>query len=148
MSLNIYTKLEDLPDTMEFINYNDIFFNGELLHDNAITKKILKDIDKAIYNSATTFIGRDKSLGAIYNEHLSTGCKTLLNIANNPDKCFDVFECGPNALEELSYIKNGNILWRLPVLNCDNNYDCDIIIKNKHFNKFLDFLHYTMDEME
>lgn len=111
MSLNIYTNKADIPSNIDFIDYNDIFFNGELLKNTELTKFILNKIDKAAYNSPTTFIGRDPDLGTIYKEHLSTGCKTLLNIVNNPDKCFDVIECGPNALKLLSFIKDGNILY-------------------------------------
>jgi len=32
-------------------------------------------------------------------DKLSTGCKTALNVLYNPDKVFDIRECGDNALD-------------------------------------------------
>lgn len=49
-------------------------------------------ISVIVYNSPATFIGRDPSLGALYKQHLSTGTKTLLNVLNHPDKCFDTMQ--------------------------------------------------------
>lgn len=146
MSLNIYRSKEEIPDNMQYIDYNDLFFAGVSLKNDAITSKILLEIDKAAYNSPLTFIGRDESLGALNKENLSTGCKTLLNIISNPDKCFSVEECGQNCLAMLSYITEGNILWKLPVLHCIlDDRPCDIKIDNKVFNNFDDFVEYIMN---
>lgn len=145
MSLKIYTNKQDLRSNLKLINYNDEFFKGESLKDNALTRKIMKEIDHAEYSSENTFLGRDESLGRLNKEHLSTGCKTLLNIASNPDKCFDVIECGINVLSLLPLIKEGNILWEVPVLHYVGNIECDIIIHNKHFSDFKQFLSYVMD---
>lgn len=132
MSLTIYTDKNKIPKEMELIDYNDLFFEEVNLVDNEITKKILMDIDKATYNSPLTFIGRDSSLGALNKSNLSTGSKTLLNIVSNKDKCFDVAECGQNALSLIPYIKNGNILWKVPVLHYLGDCEqCDIIMDNK-----------------
>ena len=145
MSLKIYTDKKDIPKDMMFINYNDLFFAGETLLNDDISNEIMKSIDKAAYSSPNTFVGRDKSLGSLNKGLLSTGCKTLLNIANNPDKCFDVVECGPNALSMLPLITEGNILWEVPVLHYRGNIGCDIIINEKHFTDFRKFLSYIMD---
>lgn len=147
MSLNVYTNINDVPKDMKIVRCNDAFFNcGELKKDE-FTDNVLNEIDKANYNSNTTFIGRDKKLGAISMERLSTGCKTLLNIHYHPEICFDVIECGANALEMLAEIKNGNILWKLPILYPYKKRKCDIEIDGKRFTTFADFLHYTMDEV-
>lgn len=146
MSLNIYRHIEDIPENIKYIDYNDLFFESTQLNSDSLTSYILNTIDKATYNSPDTFIGRDKNLGALNKESLSTGCKTLLNIISNTDKCFNVSECGQNCLEMLAYIKDGNILWKLPVLHCIlDGKQCDINIDNKHFNNFDDFVEYIMN---
>lgn len=145
MSLRIYTHKEEIPNGMKFVNYNDLFFNGGCLRNDTLSRKIMKEIDQAEYSSENTFIGRDKCLGSLNKEHLSTGCKTLLNIVYNPDKCFDVIECGVNALNLLPLIQNGNILWEMPVLHYIGDGDCDIVSQDIHFTKFRDFLKFMMD---
>ena len=145
MSLTIFTDKNKIPKEMKFINCNDIFFGSVSLTNSDKEKEILYKIDKAQYNSADTFIGRNKNLGAIYKDKLSTGCKTLLNILYNPDICFNVVECGHNALELLSTLTEGYVYWEFPVLHILDDPDCDIVIDGLHFTKFLDFLGYTMD---
>lgn len=145
MCLKIYTDKKDIPKDMMFINYNDLFFAGETLLNNDISNEIMKRVDKATYSSPHTFVGRDKQLGNLSKGLLSTGCKTLLNIAKNPDKCFDVTECGPNALSILPLITEGNILWEVPVLHYRGNTSCDITIHDKHFTDFREFLSYIMN---
>ena len=145
MSLKIYTDKNEIPNSIKFVNYNDLFFNGESLHNDKISEQILQSVDKAHYSTETTFVGRDESLGNLNKEHLSTGCKTLLNILYNPDKCFDVVECGANALSLLPLVKEGNILWKTPALHYLGDTDCDIEIHGRKFTKFKDFLSYVMD---
>lgn len=141
MSLTIITDKNQLnTSNLKFVDYNDIYFNSVQLQNNETTEKILQHIDKAHYLSENTFLGRDKELGALNKTLLSTGCKTLLNILYNPDTCFSVAECGPNALESLSYINNGIAYWDKPVLFLIQDMECDIIHNNKHYSKFMDFL--------
>ena len=145
MSLIIYTNRKDIPSDVRYIHSNDTFFNSVSLKNSATTEKILKDIDKAQYNSPITFIGRDMQLGALNKNNLSTGCKTLLNIISNPDKCFNIIECGKNVFRLLPLITTGHILWQYPVLHVIGTSECDIIIDNKHFIDFKQFLSYVMD---
>lgn len=141
MSLKVIT---DKKDINRVVDYNDIYFNKIHLENNSITTKIMEEIDKAHYSSESTFIGRDKSLGALNKNLLSTGCKTLLNIAYNPNVCFSVAECGPNALYALSKLDNGIIYWENPVLFLTEDTKCDIEYKGKHYNKYSDFLSKVM----
>lgn len=91
MSLQVYNKTD--PPISVIVD-NDTYFDGHTELDSGdMCAGILKVIDKAVYNSPATFIGRDPSLGA-----LSTGTKTLLNISQHRDLCFDTIECGNNAL--------------------------------------------------
>lgn len=145
MCLTIYTQKEDIPSNIKFINYNDKFFGSVQLSNDKLCQKIMNAVDNAQYSSPNTFIGRDKELGELNKEHLSTGCKTLLNIVNNPDMCFDVVECGQNALSLLCEIKEGHILWETPVLHYRGNAKCNICIDEKYFDDFREFLKYVMD---
>lgn len=140
--LTIYTDLAELnKEGKKLIRVNDLFFNMETnLEDSEIVRRILKTIDKAEYNSDLTFIGRTKSLGALNKNMLSTGTKTLLNILKHPDKCFDVCECGNNALSLLPLIKEGNVYWECPAVSYSGNGECDIYYNGKHFNDFYSFL--------
>lgn len=146
MSLNIYTSKSEIPSELKFIISNDNFFNQHSIQDTPLNREILQKIDKATYKSKLEVINRGAK--SISREHLSTGCKTLLNIANNPDKCFNMAECGQNVLSLLPLITNGNILWEYPVLHYLGNTECDIKIHNKHFTDFKSFLAYTMDGKE
>ena len=147
MSLTVYTDKTQIPKDMKFVNYNDKFFMRVALKDTESVRDILATIDKAEYHTQSTFIGRDKELGAMYKENLSTGCKILLNITMNPDICFDVIECGPNALEYLAKIRNGNVYWGTPVLHMIGTSECDIIVHGLHFTDFKEFLGYVMVDM-
>lgn len=143
MSLRVFTNLNDLKDSgIKFVRVNDLFFNSEtVLNNNVIVSTILDKIDKAKYNSEFTFLGRNSKVdGALNKSMLSTGSKTLLNILEHPDICFDVCECGDNALSLLPMITNGNIYWNMPVVAFNGESKCDIICNDKHYNDFYDFL--------
>lgn len=147
MSLKIYTKKSDIPKTMKFINYNDKFFNSTFLSDSEVSRRILKEIDHADYNSKDTFVGRDVSIGALNKSYLSTGCKTLLNILANPDICFDVIECGQNALRAMLGISDGNVLWEYPVIIVSEAVDCDVSVNGKNFRDTMKLAEYFTNLM-
>lgn len=101
---------------------------------------ILKTVDSANYNSDLTFIGRTKELGALNKSMLSTGTKILLNIIYHPEVCFNVVECGNNALEFIPILKERHILWEMPVVVCMSNQKCDIEYGGIHYTNFSNFL--------
>ena len=85
---------------MELVALNDVYFNkytSDMLDEKAadIIKKML-NIDK-----------------------LSTGCKTVLNIMYNPDKVFDICECGDNALDVIYSLPEGNVYCDYPFISFD-----------------------------
>ena len=49
-------------------------------------------------------------------DKLSTGCKTALNIMYNPNKVFDISECGENALEVIYALEQGNVYCEYPMI--------------------------------
>lgn len=145
MCLHIYTKKSEVPKNLKLILNNDRFFDSRTSLDTSeLCTDILKTVDEAIYASPTSFIGREKHLSGLNKNCLSTGTKTLLNIISNPDLCFTVVECGQNALDFLPQIRDGHILWEMPVLAYAGEEDCDIEFKGKRYTNFYDLLNYTM----
>lgn len=145
MSLNIYTSEEQIPQGVKLITQNDLYFDGLTnLSDDAVSHMIMKTIDHAEYHSPLTFIGRDPHQGALNKNLLSTGTKTLLNILQYPSLCFDVCECGNNALCLLTKIQEGNILWRNPVMvYWDDDSTCDFNFQGRVYEDVFDFLQIT-----
>lgn len=100
--ITIFKNKLDIPNNMEYIELNDLFFNQNtttLIDRRA--EKFIETIDGA------KLIGKYKILSrfddvAIDIDKLSAGCKTVLNVLYYPDKVFCLKECGNNALE-ISY---------------------------------------------
>jgi hypothetical protein len=141
MSLKVYAAREEVPEGIEIIDYNDDFFNANtLLNNSEFEKVVLSSIDKARFQSAETFIGRTERFGGLSTFMLSTGSKTLLNIEKNPNICFNVCECGNNALCLLPLLSKGNVLWENPVAVYRGSGKCDIEYKGKKFTNFYNLL--------
>jgi hypothetical protein len=144
MALSVYLTREEVPNNIKIIDSNDAYFNGYTVIGNSdFENNVLSTIDKAKRTSELTFIGRTEKLGNLNKSCLSTGTKTLLNIYNNPDVCFNVDECGDNALEFLCDLNRGNILWEFPYINFERDKeDCCIICRGIHFSNMIDFMDY------
>lgn len=142
MSLNVYLYREDIPVGMRVVTMNDAFFQKVKLVNDETTRELLKSIDQAEYGNETMFISRNKKMGLINKDYLSTGCKTLLNAYYYPDICFDMLECGRNVKHLMPLLKNGNLFLKDPMLYIlsDTNKACDIIYNKKHYNFFDDFI--------
>lgn len=109
--ITIYKDKKDIPQEMEYVELNDIFFNQnatQKLDENARKIIIIESIDGA------KLLGKYK-IESKFNEVtldidcLSTGCKTVLNVLYYPDKVFCMKECGENALEILYALNAGNV---------------------------------------
>ncbi len=107
--ITIYKRKQDIPDNMEYIALNDVFFDqntASKLDEQA--KTIIKQIDGAELISQYT-------IRSIFNgvtldvDRLSSGCKTVLNVLYFSDKVFCLKECGDNALEVLYRMEQGNV---------------------------------------
>ena len=107
--ITIYKNKNDIPDSLEYVELNDVFFNQ-----NTVTRldiaaaKIVEQIDEAKmvgkYKIESKFNGVTLDVDC-----LSTGCKTVLNVMYNPDKVFCLKECGDNALELLYNLEQGAV---------------------------------------
>lgn len=116
--ITIYKK-RSVPNGMELITLNDIFFNkytAPMLDDRA--KEIIAKIDHSKmlsqYAVSSRFDGTKLSI-----DRLSTGCKTALNILYNPDRVFDIRECGDNALDVIYALPDGNVACDYPLISFD-----------------------------
>lgn len=149
MSLNIYRKREEVPEGMKIVDVNDGFFDADtMLEDTELVREILQRIDKAEYNTEAVFNSRSDKFKYLNKACLSTGTKTLLNIISHPDRCFNVIECGNNALEILPQITEGNILFEYPVVAFSGKGTCDIMYRGKHYVDFYEFLQQVYEEEE
>lgn len=107
--ITIFKNKQDIPENMEYIELNDIFFNQ-----NTVAKldeeagSIIEKIDGSKFISRYKIQSRFDN--AILNiDKLSSGCKTVLNVLYYPDKVFCLKECGNNALEILYGFENGYV---------------------------------------
>ena len=107
--ITIFKNKQDIPENMEYIELNDIFFNQ-----NTVAKldeeaaSIIEKIDGSKFISRYKIQSRFDN--AVLNiDKLSSGCKTVLNVLYYPDKVFCLKECGNNALEILYGFENGYV---------------------------------------
>ena len=112
-------KIKSIPKNLERIELNDVFFNkytSEHIDDRA--KSVINRIDDtellSKYQIRSRFDGTSLNI-----DKLSTGCKTALNILYNPDKVFDIRECGDNALDVIYSFDNGNVCCDYPYISFD-----------------------------
>ena len=107
--ITVFKNKLDIPNNMEYIELNDLFFNQNttaLIDRRA--EKFIETIDGA------KLIGKYKILSrfddvAIDIDKLSAGCKTVLNVLYYPDKVFCLKECGNNALKILYNLEKGYV---------------------------------------
>ena len=107
--ITIYKNIEDIPQNMEYIELNDVFFNqntASILDERA--EKIIEDIDGSKQVGKYRIRSRFDDI-ILDIDKLSAGCKTVLNILYNPDKVFCLKECGNNALEVVYGLDHGNV---------------------------------------
>ena len=147
MPLKIYrndcSELRNHASIIVFDN-NEFFDSRTSILDDDISKDALSTVERGIYRSSTTFISRDEI--ELDKSCLSTGTKTLLNIIQHPDICFDVSECGINALQFIPRIRDGMIIWRFPLISYRGKKDCDISYKGILYSNFSDFLNVIYKE--
>lgn len=119
--ITIFKNKKDIPNDMEYIELNDIYFNQNTVSKlDGRAKLIVKTIDDS------RLIGKykieSKFNGVILDiDCLSTGCKTVLNVLYFPDKVFCLKECGENALEVLYGLEAGAVYSDYAVIPFDMN---------------------------
>ena len=107
--ITIFKNKNDIPQEMEYIELNDVYFNqNTALTLDEKAGKLIELIDGA------RLISRFKICSGFNDtvldvDKLSTSCKTVLNVLYNPDKVFCLKECGYSALEILYRLEMGNV---------------------------------------
>ncbi len=107
--ITIFKNKNDIPQDMEYVELNDIYFNqntARKLDDRA--SKVIGIIDGAKLISKYKICSKFDDI-VLDVDKLSVGCKTVLNVLYNPDKVFCLKECGNNALEVLYNLEAGNV---------------------------------------
>ena len=132
--ITVYRK-KYIPKEMEQVVLNDIFFNKHTA-DNLDSKAatIISEIDNSELISNFTIKSRFDS-NVLNVDALSTGCKTALNIMYNPNKAFDIRECGDNALDVIYSLSQGNVFCDYPYISFDMN---GVYIFDKHGKREID----------
>ncbi len=107
--ITIYKDKKDIPQSSEYVELNDIFFNqNTVLVLDGRAKEIVGQIDAV--ELMGKFKIRSKWNGVTLDvDRLSTGCKTALNVFYFPEKVFCLKECGDNALEVLYALEQGTV---------------------------------------
>ncbi len=147
MSLHIYRKKEEVPEGIKIVDGNDAYFDMlSIIPNTKLSQFFLEEIDHATYYSELAFKSQNPKFGNLKKENLSTGTKTLLNILNHPNVCFNVVECGGNVKDLFPMITEGHILWENCVYAYDGDEKCDVVYKGKHYTDFYDFLQDVFDE--
>jgi hypothetical protein len=107
--ITIFKSKSDIPQEMEYVELNDIYFNqntASMLDEKA--KTIIESIDESELVSKYKIRSRFEDI-TLDTDKLSAGCKTVLNVMYNPKKVFCMKECGNNALEVLFALSSGNV---------------------------------------
>lgn len=107
--ITIYRNKKDIPQGMEYIELNDVFFNQNTAERfDWRASEIIEKIDGSRLLSRYKI--ESKFNQAVLDiDCLSTGCKTVLNVMYFPDKVFCIKECGSNALELLYGLADGAV---------------------------------------
>ena len=129
-----------------YCEYNDAWFDTYItkiqFDDNII--QLIKLIDEVEYIGEYRVKSKFVKDIAISVKELSSGCKTVINVASFPSHIFSVAECGDNALQVLFNLKRGNIYLPFFVLPRKFENDIEVNYKDKvyvvHNNKELEEL--------
>ncbi len=112
-------KMNGIPKSLEVIKLNDLYFNqntAAMLDEKAAV--VIKKVDQS--EMVGKYSIKSRFDGMLLNiDKLSTGCKTVLNVMYNPDKVFDICECGDNALDEIYALDQGRICCEYPLISFD-----------------------------
>lgn len=129
--LSIYTD-SALIAKDDVIYDNEAFFRRNIIKDEEAMKNIIKAIDLGEFMDITKF--KDRFGIVLYTTCLSTGAKTLINIANS-DKVINGCELGQNAIDYMLWNLNGRVFFKKGTLELDECLDCNrLLINNKHVN--------------
>ena len=132
--ITIFKDKKDIPQDMEYVELNDLFFNQNtvsMIDERA--EKIIKIIDDARLIGKYKICSRFDEI-ALDIDRLSVGCKTVLNVLYYPDKVFCLKECGNNALEILYGLVDGYVYSEYALIPFDMD---SVVIQSKSEKKVI-----------
>lgn len=132
--ITIFKDKQDIPQNMEYIELNDLFFvqNTVSVIDKQ-AEEIIESIDGAELISKYKISSSFNNV-ALDIDKLSAGCKTLLNVLYFPDKVFCLKECGENALALLYGFEKGYVYSEYAMIPFDMK---SVTVKSKEENKVI-----------
>lgn len=115
--ITIYKNKADIPSNTELVEFNDLFFNQNMIERLDMTaQELIKKIDGAILREDFRILSGIN--GELLNiDKLSSGCKTALNIYYFPEKVFSLKECGDNALDLIYSYQSGQVFSEYPIIS-------------------------------
>lgn len=124
------------PKGYEFITDAEEAFMLMRIKQIGLTSRLIAEIDQARYVDETEFVDRFGRTLPI--SKLSTGCKTALVVAHNPDKVVDILGCGYNARDAIiRNIRDGKVLFSYNDISIDypglEDFEIDVLIEEEHF---------------
>lgn len=122
--LDLYQSWKIVPGNLEIIEDNANYFMTHTI--DMLDKRvngILNTTDGAVFVNKEQF--KDKHGNTVPWFGLSTGGMTVLNVLYNPDKCFNLAECGVNALLDLLNVTQGYAAV-FHVFDYDGDMDCHV----------------------
>ena len=123
------------------------FDNKTNIGSDSVSIEVVSYIDKS--DVVSDSICKSRRAGTIFHKNsLSTGCKTILNILSHPDVCFNLIECGNNALQMLCKLDNGTVYWEYPFIVGYADRDVEIVLNNsKKFSNWTEFMTYCSENL-
>lgn len=117
----------------EYCKYNDAWFDKyvDKIEFTENIKKIIKIIDDVDYIGDKRVLSKFIKNTAISVKEISSGCKTVINVASFPNMIFSAAECGDNALQVIFNLKRGNIYLPFFILPRKFTNDIEVIYNGK-----------------
>lgn len=114
--ITIYKNKADIPTGMELVEWNDLFFNQNMIERlDMRAEDIIRKIDGAALRADYKITSGIN--GEVLNiDKLSTGCKTALNIYYFSENVFSLKKCGNNALNEIYAYESGQVYSEYPII--------------------------------
>ena len=125
--LNLFTSEDKLSLLLEQ-EHNEVFFRKSVNFEslNELDFTVIKEIDNAVPIEGTR---QFRTLFGIAElKHLSTGCKTLINILHYPDRAFSLMESGDNVVTLLAELCFRNELDRCVLLSSERRLERDVLL--------------------
>lgn len=114
-------------DNDNIISMNDAYFDRYTFANLQyyVAQDVIRRIDGVELTQDFKIVSKFTQ-GLLSLDHLSTGCKTVLNIIFNQDKIFTLAECGKNALEVLYEYSTGNAYTPILITPIRKDIACDV----------------------